>query len=467
MGKDGDPHDAAASYNPITGWHDPSILSQAGSVEIVVDSTRYVLPLSFVRTGHPGGEKMLRRYAGQDVSNRFYSTHPKSAHQLLARFAAGKAGARPPPSAAEQAFKQLRLRFAAELFTEAPTAFLFRKVGGTLAVLGLGVLLGFYFRLWLASALVLALFFEMIGTCSHDIGHLPLRSRRCGGLHLVPTLLLGTSCSFWMTRHWEHHNSPNHEAFDPDMTIYPMAWFTESQATQFLGGEWCSSVVSRRLAALAISVQAWLFHGWLILLRPSYLVQGFCSGDAEERLALLGHALLFWVLPALCAPRWYTPLAHGLGGIVSGLVLMANHFHLPFVETGEEAEAIAACRAGEVAESFYTEQIMHTGGFFDHEHSSSSRPAATTTAQKLWHHLLALWHRLLAAYYGGLEYHIEHHLFPRAPADVLAKISPSVQRICAEHGLPYHRELGLGEIHVEVLRLLSGVSRIVLLRGDV
>ena len=39
---------------------------------------------------------------------------------------------------------------------------------------------------------------------------------------------------------------------------------------------------------------------------------------------------------------------------------------------------------------------------------------------------------------GGINYHIEHHLFPSINYADLHKVAPVVQAFCAEHGLPYH-----------------------------
>lgn len=39
---------------------------------------------------------------------------------------------------------------------------------------------------------------------------------------------------------------------------------------------------------------------------------------------------------------------------------------------------------------------------------------------------------------GGLNFHIEHHLFPTLPSWTLRKISPLVQDFATRHGLPYH-----------------------------
>ena len=38
---------------------------------------------------------------------------------------------------------------------------------------------------------------------------------------------------------------------------------------------------------------------------------------------------------------------------------------------------------------------------------------------------------------GGLDRHIEHHLFPHLPPDRLQALSPGVRAICAQHGIRY------------------------------
>ena len=40
--------------------------------------------------------------------------------------------------------------------------------------------------------------------------------------------------------------------------------------------------------------------------------------------------------------------------------------------------------------------------------------------------------------HGGLQFQIEHHLFPRMPRHNLRKASPHVQALCRELRLPYH-----------------------------
>ncbi|KAA8525157.1 hypothetical protein F0562_006979 [Nyssa sinensis] len=41
-------------------------------------------------------------------------------------------------------------------------------------------------------------------------------------------------------------------------------------------------------------------------------------------------------------------------------------------------------------------------------------------------------------FHGGLQFQIEHHLFPRLPRCQLRKISPFVKELCKKHNLPYN-----------------------------
>jgi len=50
--------------------------------------------------------------------------------------------------------------------------------------------------------------------------------------------------------------------------------------------------------------------------------------------------------------------------------------------------------------------------------------------------------------FGGLNYQIEHHLWPNLPRHHLAAIAPEVEAICIKHGIPYrappaHKGMGI------------------------
>ena len=41
-------------------------------------------------------------------------------------------------------------------------------------------------------------------------------------------------------------------------------------------------------------------------------------------------------------------------------------------------------------------------------------------------------------FHGGLQFQIEHHLFPHVPSNQLRLVKPQVEAICREAGLRYH-----------------------------
>jgi fatty acid desaturase len=66
--------------------------------------------------------------------------------------------------------------------------------------------------------------------------------------------------------------------------------------------------------------------------------------------------------------------------------------------------------------------------------------------------------RLVDFVFGGLNYQIEHHLFPSMPRVNLRRTRPIVRQYCVEHGLPYV-EVPMWSSYLEVSRFLGRVSR--------
>jgi fatty acid desaturase len=58
---------------------------------------------------------------------------------------------------------------------------------------------------------------------------------------------------------------------------------------------------------------------------------------------------------------------------------------------------------------------------------------------------------------GGLNYQIEHHLFPSMPSPTLRRAQPLVRAYCLRHDLPYE-ETSLARSFVLVLRYLHDVG---------
>jgi fatty acid desaturase len=60
---------------------------------------------------------------------------------------------------------------------------------------------------------------------------------------------------------------------------------------------------------------------------------------------------------------------------------------------------------------------------------------------------------------GGLNYQIEHHLFPSMPRPNLRRSQPLIAAFCAERGLPYAQASLLGS-YAQALRYLNATGRL-------
>ncbi len=65
--------------------------------------------------------------------------------------------------------------------------------------------------------------------------------------------------------------------------------------------------------------------------------------------------------------------------------------------------------------------------------------------------------RLTDFWYGGLNYQIEHHLFPSMPRQNLKHAQALVRSFCAAHAIPYH-ETGMLRSYREILQYLHAIG---------
>ena len=65
--------------------------------------------------------------------------------------------------------------------------------------------------------------------------------------------------------------------------------------------------------------------------------------------------------------------------------------------------------------------------------------------------------RLVDLVLGGLDYQIEHHLFPNMPRPNLRRVQPLIRAFCQQHGLPYTEASLLGS-YAEAVRHLHTVG---------
>jgi fatty acid desaturase len=272
----------------------------------------------------------------------------------------------------------------------------------------------------LVTAAYLAVVFTQIAFVGHDAGHRQIsRSRRANNLiGLVhANLLVGISFGWWVAKHDRHHSNPNHEDLDPDIDIPALA-FTTGQARE-----------KRSLARMVARYQAYLFFPLLLLeaaqlhvASAKAIVRDTGRATVVEALLLLLHIVgyltaLFLVLSPLQAAVFIV-VQQGLFGLYLGCSFAPNHKGMPTLTDAEELD-------------FLRTQVL------------TSRNVRGS--------------RLVDFLLGGLNYQIEHHLFPNMPRPNLRHAQPLVRTFCSQHDLPYTEATMFGS-YAEALRHLHSVG---------
>lgn len=143
-----------------------------------------------------------------------------------------------------------------------------------------------------------------------------------------------------------------------------------------------------------------------------------------------------------------TIAANYLGGVTGYMSVL----FLVFIEHhAGELELFTDPGPDETADQYYERQIRATRNFLP----STQMDDALT---RLLEEEVPFENRPdLRIFYGGLDTHIEHHLFPDLPPSMQREIAPEVREIALRHGLPYH-ETPLLETVPLIAKTLTGLS---------
>ena len=274
----------------------------------------------------------------------------------------------------------------------------------------------------LGIAVFLAVAFAQVGFLGHDAGHRQVfRTRRANDVLgvLCGNLATGLSYGWWTGKHNRHHAHPNTEGADPDIMISVLA-FSGSQAR-----------ASRGIQRLVFRYQAWLLVPMLFLeaigLHASS-IRAMARRSARNRgweAALLG--LTCRRLPHRDLPRPSAGQGRGLHRRAAGRVRVLpgcsfapNHKGMPVLAASDKTD-------------FLRRQVL-----------------TSRNVRGGWLTDFAL---------GGLNYQIEHHLFPSMPRPSLRRSQALVAAFCADHGVPYCQATLL-ESYAQALRHLNATGRL-------
>jgi fatty acid desaturase len=274
----------------------------------------------------------------------------------------------------------------------------------------------------LAVAAVLAFVFTQIGFIGHDAGHRQIfRSKRANYLiGLVHgNLAIGLSYGWWVDKHNRHHANPNTEDKDPDIDIGALA-FTAGQAGAKRGP------VTRFIARH----QRYLFFPLLMLeavqLHVSSIRAVLRRGLRHRRWEALmlgvhtvGYLALVLVVLSPVKAVVFIVVQQALFGLYLGCSFAPNHKGMPMLAADDQTD-------------FLRRQVL-----------------TSRNVRGSW---------LVDYALGGLNYQIEHHLFPSMPRPNLRRSQAIVREFCHQHGLAYCQTT-LWRSYAQALQHLHEVGR--------
>jgi len=290
-------------------------------------------------------------------------------------------------------------------------------LGGAIA--GFVLLQDSWFQLLIAAAL--GILFTQFAFLGHEASHRQVLASgpandRLG--RLLANVFVGISYSWWMNKHTRHHGNPNRVGKDPDIALGNVAFTTEDAAG------------SRGFRAWMIRRQGWLFYPLLILVGLDLHQASIRS--LFERRQIRGRALeigmifarfavylgvLFWLLPLGMAFA-FIGVQLAVFGVYMGASFAPNHIGMPIVPA-------------ETRLDFLDKQVL----------------TSRNVSGGWW----------MTALMGGLNYQIEHHLFPSMPRPHLHRARALVRQHCREHDVRY-TETSLREALTIVVRYMNDVG---------
>lgn len=329
-------------------------------------------------------------------------------------------------------YSELLARVKAEgLLVKNPAFYIKRFIAISLISLALwGVIttVGIAHCSWLLAipaAMLLGICAAQFGFIAHEASHRQtFLSNKKNDLFgkVAANLFAGLSYGFWMKKHNQHHKTPNQIHKDPDIHIRVLAFRTEDMQAKKLP----ERVITKN--------QGWLFPILLTLTGFDLLMDSFAAIFKKDpsgaklpgRVGEFAMMMIRQAIPVVVFMLLFGPILGGAlwlifmltFGLFMGGAFAPNHKGMPLVPENSKI-------------NFFERQVLT---------SRNIRPS--------W---------LKDNLMGGLNYQVEHHLFPSMPRPNLARTREIVMEFCKEKNVPY-TEMGLFQSYGVVIKYLNRVG---------
>ncbi|KAK8955945.1 Delta(8)-fatty-acid desaturase [Platanthera guangdongensis] len=382
---------------------------------------------------HPGGEIPLLNLAGQDATDAFVAFHPASAWKHLDQFFVGYYLSDYRVSDVSKDYRRLVAEFTKlGMYEDKGHGVLL-----SLSLISVFFAIAIYFiigtsSVWLhlIAGGMMGLLWIQSGFIGHDSGHYNIMIspgfNRLAQI-LCGNCLTGISIGWWVRTHNAHHIAVNNLQFDPDLQHMPVfavsSKFFQSLTSVFYDRTMPFDSISR----LFVSYQHLSYYPVMIFARLNLYAQSvflvLSNKKVPGRWQEIVGMIIFWI--------WYSYLISFLPNLGEKLLFVIASFavtavqHVQFTLNHFSASVYVGNPKGN---DWFEKQTMGTIDI-------SCSPWMD------WFH-------------GGLQFQVEHHLFPRLPRNHLRRISPLVKELCKKHKLQYS-SFSFWEANLRTLRTLK------------
>mmetsp|Transcript_14839 Transcript_14839/g.17404 ORF Transcript_14839/g.17404 Transcript_14839/m.17404 type:complete len:812 (-) Transcript_14839:241-2676(-) len=402
---------------------------------------------------HPGGWLPLINMAGKDATDVMAEYHPAAVFEnILPKFHIGVVKDY-KVSPITQGYREIRQELLRRgLFETSMTYYVFKSIG-LLTLWAISVSLVVFLPkagllVHIVAAVGIGAFWQQLAFIGHDVGHNSISHNRKKDLFwgtLLGNALMGISLGWWKRSHNTHHVTCNSVEHDPDIQHLPMLCVSSKLFGKFWSTYHEKFFITDAVARFFVSYQHLLFYPIMGVARFNLYAQSWLlllskrGSEIEYRkMEILSLSIFFaWYIAMLSfLPTWlevaaFVLISHASSGLLH-VQICISHFAMPTYHGHA-----------------YNDD---TDDWFKVQLETSMNVECSESMD--WFH-------------GGLQFQIEHHLFPRLPRHNLRIAHEMVKVLCEKHNLHYHSP-DFHQANVELLACLkkTALEARMLKKGD-
>jgi linoleoyl-CoA desaturase len=246
---------------------------------------------------------------------------------------------------------------------------------------------------------------------------------------------LGASSFFWKQKHnIIHHTYTNVDGIDDDIAKSPIIRHCETQ-------KWVPAHKVQHLYLIPIYALSSIF--WLFFMDfAKYFTRKIFTTEAWKMttknkiifwITKIGYVIFYMIIPAMVWGFWPWLAGFFVLHAVMGLTLSIV-FQLAHVVENTEFENVALDETKHLETAWAEHELKTTSNF-------------------------AMGNKVVSWFVGGLNYQIEHHLFPRVSHVHYPAISKIVMEKCKEFNLPYNKYDTMMEAVASHFRVMKNLGK--------